>query len=145
MGNIYEQEEFCNCGKEDCSDCEDCTCEQNENTEPSSWDLLEPVLIDTTEAMSLEYNIQEFDRGMDDTSYIAGVFTALINAGFSQQQAFEYIVNIHNTKHAEKIAEIDKEKAIEMAKISDIKENQNSIWFSIKERKLWNLVVNKSS
>jgi hypothetical protein len=115
----------CNNNNENINECncEECICEveinDGQHREPSTWDCLEPMLIDFEET--------EFQRGIDSVSFVCGMYTALINACVTPEDAFNYIINKENSDHNLQLAEIKKEEAIQIAKINIVKDEMNSI------------------
>jgi hypothetical protein len=63
-----------------------------------------------------DFDVEEFKRGIKDTSYIAGVITAFLNAGVTEGFALDFLLNKETIKHNLKTAEITKEMNIEMSK-----------------------------
>jgi hypothetical protein len=63
-----------------------------------------------------QYDVDEFDRGIKETSYVCGKITALFNAGFSEGSVLDYLLSTETIKHNLEIAKINKETNIEMSK-----------------------------
>jgi hypothetical protein len=63
-----------------------------------------------------DYDVKEFERGLHDTSYLAGCVTALLNAGVSESFVLDYLLNKETIKHNLETARINKEMNIEMSK-----------------------------
>ena len=74
-------------------------------------DKLPPIEIELD-----QYDLEEFQRGINETSYIAGVVTALLNAGVTEGFALDYILNKETIKHNLETSKINKEMNIEMSK-----------------------------
>lgn len=72
---------------------------------------LPPIEIDVE-----DYDQAEFQRGIDDSSYLAGQITALLNAGVSEGFVLDYLLNQATIDHNIKAAEVNKEMNIEIAK-----------------------------
>ncbi|MED3562263.1 hypothetical protein [Bacillus xiapuensis] len=67
--------------------------------------------------MELEdYNFEEFKRGINDTSYIAGVITALFNAGLGESSVLDYLLSNKTIDHNIEVAKINREMNVEVAK-----------------------------
>jgi hypothetical protein len=62
------------------------------------------------------YESDEFHKGIKDTSYLAGVITAILNTGVDQSFVLDYLLNKETIKHNIEVANINKEMNIEMAK-----------------------------
>jgi hypothetical protein len=62
------------------------------------------------------YDADEFHKGLKDTSYLAGVITAMLNAGVDQGFVLDYLLNKETIKHNIKAAEVNKEMNIEISK-----------------------------
>lgn len=76
----------------------------------SGSDKLPPIEI------PLEWYDEEFHKGIKDTSYLAGVITALLNTGVDQGFVLDYLLNKETVKHNIEVAKINKEMNVEMAK-----------------------------
>lgn len=74
-------------------------------------DKLPPIKIEVE-----QYDLDEFDRGIKETSYIAGKITALFNAGLSEGSVLEYLLSTESINHNIKVAKINKEMNVEMSK-----------------------------
>ena len=115
MNENYENENNCN--------CEDCQHEE----EFTAWQLMEPIVINTNVLEDITIDANEFQDGVTNMSYVAGQFSALINVGVDRESAIAFLMNLENAKHNQIMAEIEKEKAVEMARISEIKEERNNL------------------
>ncbi|MGM7720505.1 hypothetical protein [Metabacillus sp. Hm71] len=62
------------------------------------------------------YDADEFHRGIEDTSHLAGVITALLNTGVDQGFVLDYLLNKQTIEHNLETARITKEMNIEIAK-----------------------------
>lgn len=62
------------------------------------------------------YDADEFQRGIDETSYLAGRVTALLNAGLSEATVMDLILSQASIEHNIEVAKINKEMNVEMAK-----------------------------
>lgn len=78
--------------------------------------------------MSFEdYDIKEFTRGLHETSYIAGVITAFLNAGVTENFVLDFLLNKETIKHNIKTAEINKEMNVEISKWQRIAAEKNEL------------------
>lgn len=69
-----------------------------------SEDKLPPIMLD------LEvYDAEEFQRGIDETSYISGVITALLNTGLSEGAVMDYIMNKETIAYNLEATKLNKE------------------------------------
>jgi hypothetical protein len=67
--------------------------------------------------MELEdYDLAEFKRGIKDTSYIAGVITALFNAGLGESSVLDYLLSTKTIEHNKDVAIITKDMNVEVAR-----------------------------
>jgi hypothetical protein len=109
--------------------CEDCHCEEPSESEKgyTSWDLMVPVVLDTENLGEIELDNNEFQRGVDSVSYVAGQITALLNCGLDLETAVGYIINAETIKHNQAMAQIEKEKNIEITKNNAIKEELTNL------------------
>jgi hypothetical protein len=62
------------------------------------------------------YDTDEFYRGINETSYISGVVTALLNTGVSESFVLDYLLSKDSIAHNIKVAEINKSMNVEVAK-----------------------------
>lgn len=74
-------------------------------------DKLPPIEIDFE-----DYDVKEFKRGIDESSYVAGVVTALFNAGLSESSVLDYILTTSSIKHNKEVAEMNRDANVEMSK-----------------------------
>lgn len=77
----------------------------------SDIDKLPPIQLELD-----AYDQAEFQRGIDEASYVAGVATALFNAGLSESSVLDYILTTASIKHNKEAAVINKEMNIEISK-----------------------------
>jgi len=87
----------------------------------------EPLFISTenlAEDVGIQFDKTEFVRGLKDSSYFAGMYTGLINAGFSVEDSVATIFNKMNIENNIKVSEISANSSIEVSKhVSNAKEN----------------------
>ena len=62
---------------------------------------LDPIILAVPDDGCVTHDLVEFQEGIAQASYIAGQFTALINAGLSDKQAFDLIMT--QLKHAQDV------------------------------------------
>jgi hypothetical protein len=77
--------------------------EENEN--------LPKIMIDMQ-----DYDIDQFTKGIHDTSHLAGVVTALLNTGVSESFVLDYLLSKDSIAHNIEIANINKAMNVEMSK-----------------------------
>jgi hypothetical protein len=77
----------------------------------SGSDKLQPIELDLD-----EFDAEDFQRGIKDTSYIAGVITAFLNTGVSESFVLDYLLSKDSIDHNIKVAEINKSMNVEMSK-----------------------------
>ena len=63
-----------------------------------------------------DYDIEEFERGIKETSHLAGVITAMLNVGVSENFVLDYLLSQATIKHNLKTAELNKEMNVEISK-----------------------------
>jgi len=78
----------------------------------------EPFILDTDnlEDDSVQLDKDEFVRGLKDASHACGMYTALINSGFSVEDAVSYVFNFMNVSHNIETAKINANSSIEVSK-----------------------------
>lgn len=64
----------------------------------------------------IQLDNDEFVRGLKDASYACGMYTALINVGFSMEDAVAYIFNRMNVDHNIETTKISANANIEVSK-----------------------------
>jgi len=105
------------------------TQEQELNTTPllsSTSEVIlffEPLEISTdnlTEDTNIQLDSYEFKRGLKDSSYYAGIYTGLINSGFSMDDSITLILNKMNVDHSVQITNINANASIEASKNATI-------------------------
>lgn len=63
-----------------------------------------------------EYDLEEFQCGIKDSSYIAGVITSLLNVGVSESFVLDYLMTTKTIEHNLKTAEIQRDMNVEISK-----------------------------
>jgi len=74
--------------------------------------FFEPIDINGTEKLDLD----EFSRGIKEASFACGMYTALLNVGFTQEDAIAYIFNRMNIDNNIEIGKISANATIESSK-----------------------------
>lgn len=74
-----------------------------------------------------DYDMEAFQKGIDDHSYIAGAITAVLNAGVTEQFALEYLLNRDTINYNLKASEINKDLNIQLAKIRTQQESERDL------------------
>lgn len=64
----------------------------------------------------IQLDNDEFARGLKDASYACGMYTALLNCGFSMEDAVAYIFNRMNVDHNIETTKISANANIEVSK-----------------------------
>jgi hypothetical protein len=77
----------------------------------SESDKLPPIVLEVE-----QYDLDEFQRGIKDASYLAGTITAILNAGVSEGFVLDYLLNKETIKHNLETARINKDMNVEMSK-----------------------------
>jgi hypothetical protein len=80
----------------------------------------DPLNIPIDNLSESEYDKEQFKRGLSDSSYQAGIFTGLINAGIGYRDAIDYIFTKMSFDMNIKVAEINGKATIEAAKNSTV-------------------------
>lgn len=75
----------------------------------------------------IEYDKDEFQKGLKSMSFIAGQLTALLNTGISKEDSVTILVNRDNIRHAQKLQQMINDNNIEMAKIQSVKLEQQTL------------------
>lgn len=99
----------------DIIDCDETVCCEEEGEEIAF------LPIDCTEQCLATYDDDEFQRGIDEYSYVCGALTALCNAGLSPSEAIEYIVNKDTIQHNLEVTKIGANATVESSKYASIK------------------------
>lgn len=66
------------------------------------------------------YDTEKFYQGINDFSYVAGAITALLNTGVSESFVLDYLLSKDSIEHNIKVANINKEMNILVAKTQKI-------------------------
>lgn len=91
--------------------------------------LFAPPLEISTEnlAEDIEFDADDFHRGLKDASYTCGMYTALVNAGIPLEDAMAFIFNDMSMRMNIKIAEITANANIESSKNVSIMKDKESL------------------
>ena len=99
-----------------------------EDKENSDFDYIADILpLDCSELCSCTIDKPDFQRGINDFSYVCGAITALTNSGLSPEQALDYITNRETMEHNMKISELTANTNIECAKYASVKLERESL------------------
>jgi len=83
--------------------------------------FFEPIDINGTEKLDLD----EFTRGIKEASFACGMYTALLNVGFTQEDSIAYIFNRMNIENNIEIGKISANATIESSKnVTLVKEKE---------------------
>lgn len=74
-----------------------------------------------------DYDMDEFQRGISDASYVSGYIVALLNTGLSEAAVMDFLLNQETIKHNLETARINKEMNIEMSKNQRIQVEKNEL------------------
>lgn len=74
-------------------------------------DKLPPIVLSVD-----AYEQSEFQRGIDETSFLAGKITSLLNVGMSESSVLELLLSMETISHNIKVAEINKSMNIEISR-----------------------------
>lgn len=74
-----------------------------------------------------DFDMVEFQKGVHETSYLAGVITALFNSGVSENFVLDYLLNKETIKHNLETARINSSMNIEMAKNQRLQIEKNEL------------------
>lgn len=88
----------------------------------------EPLALNTENlAEDIKFNKDEFNRGVKNASYYAGMYAAYINAGMSNIDAYTLVITEKQIELSTKVAEINSKTAIESSKNQSIMIEKNSL------------------
>lgn len=73
--------------------------------------LLPPIEIDLD-----TYNQEDFMKGIDDASYLAGFITGILNAGVSEEFVLTYLINKETIEYNIKSIELNNKANVEISK-----------------------------
>lgn len=93
--------------------------EQNELQELEQKILImfaEPVLVDRKNIEDLTFDRVDFNKGLKDSSYISGFYTGLVNSGWDQECAMNYLMAKLSHEIGLEIAKINASSNIEVSK-----------------------------
>lgn len=118
-----------------CEQCETGETELDKEQSPTQFQgednqtvtlVFEPIGIDTENlAEDVEFDNDEFRRGLKEASYLGGLYTGLLNAGFPLEDASNYIFAKMNADMNIKIAELNSQAQIQVSKNkSEVIDNQ---------------------
>ena len=97
---------------------------KSNSDEITYFDPLEISTDNLAEDVNIQYNKDEFIRGLKDSSYACGMYTGLLNSSWSTEDAVSYVFNRMNIENNIRISEISANASIEVSKhVSNAKEN----------------------
>lgn len=146
----------CGCGCEDTETecdggCDNCTCDEIDLEEievPEGYYLFSEeqvkeisdrmeeleneasekfVQMDTEGVQDICYNTEDFEKGIDSMTFMAGQITALMNAGLTQENAIGMIANNLQMEHEMKVAIVQSNMNIKIAEIGALKAEQSGM------------------
>jgi len=90
--------------------------------------FFEPLELSTenlAEDINIQFDKSEFIKGLKDSSYFAGLYTGLLNCGFTQEDSVALIFNRMNIENNIEIGKISANATIESSKnVSNAKEKE---------------------
>lgn len=89
--------------------------------------LIDPILIDIENLTEVCLNEEKFQEGLKDISKTCGMITGLVNAGLSVIDALNYLTNQEIMENNIKLAEINKEASVGIAKEQSLHVDKNSL------------------
>lgn len=106
--------------------------EQNEQVLELSQEQLEELMEVSDKLPPIEipmewFDEKEFQRGIDETSYVVGVITALFNAGLSESSVMDFIINKENINYNKEANIVNRDMNIEIAKNQKIAVEKNEL------------------
>lgn len=94
-------------------------------------EVVPPIYIETDNLDNVEYDQEDFARGVKDISYLCGQITALVNTGLPPEVALDYLFNLKlnndNIENSIKLTELNSETQIKCAELSDAKLAMNTL------------------
>jgi phosphorylcholine metabolism protein LicD len=104
-----EQKEFAN--EQECQQESEVSME-----ELMSSMTLQPLELDISNLDGIQYDNDEFAKGIKETSFIAGQITALLNVGLTSAQAIDFLINEKTILHNLSLAKVNNKTSIEVSK-----------------------------
>lgn len=106
LGNEYEELEY----KCDCDECEEEDIEQELFTKEELIEIIEEikpkVMLNIESLNNLELDMDEFKRGIKESSYMCGQFIALTNVGMDKDMAYNVVLNESTARANLEMAEV---------------------------------------
>jgi len=91
--------------------------------------FFEPLEVSTdnlAEDVNIQFDKDEFVRGLKDSSYFAGMYTGLINVGFSMEDSVALIFNRMNIENNISVSKISADSSIEVSRnVSNAKDHDS--------------------
>lgn len=88
---------------------------------------LDPILIATDNLENVCFDEKQFQKGLNDISYVCGQITGLVNVSVSVIDALNYLTNIDVLKNNIQVSEINKDASIKTAKETAVQVEKNSL------------------
>lgn len=91
--------------------------EKDESEEPVPTEIIyaEPILLDS-DYVECQFDLNNFQKGIDDFSYYSGAYSALVSSGMSNIDAMNLIMTKINVDMNIKLTEINSQASVESAK-----------------------------
>lgn len=84
-------------------------------------------LLEEADAVSVEYDMDSFQAGVDKMSYFCGELAALINLGIEPDSALAYFKHKREARVGKEITEIETRGKVECVKAGLINEAENDV------------------
>lgn len=75
----------------------------------------------------IEFDSTEFEKGLKEGSRVAGFITALLNAGLTNQQALDYIMNREVIASNARTSDLNSKTQLKMAELQSILSEKSMI------------------
>jgi hypothetical protein len=90
-------------------------------------DKSKEVAVNLENVQSLEFEADEFEKGLKSVSYICGMITGLSNVGLNKEQIMDYVVNEQNIKFNKNLNKMTCDSNEKTAKIQNVQIQQQMI------------------
>lgn len=102
---------------------EECDCEECSGDD--SLELFFPPM--SLKDLNIDYDADQFTKGLKEASYVAGLYTGLINCGMSIKDSKNYIFGLMNCKLNVDLAEITSKATVEASKNASVANEKQQI------------------
>lgn len=85
------------------------------------------ALLESADTVSVEYDMDSFQAGVDKMSYFCGELAALINLGIEPDSALAYFKHKREARIGKEITEIETQGKIECVRAGLVNEAENEI------------------